>query len=138
MDKDNLKEISTLDFLKAKLSSKEKPKLTTDELIKFKQLKIEPATPFSPSIILFPFYGFFWISVFYLMFLFIWGIDLRASSLPLIQTLFKFWFPVVFGFILIAFLDMLNCNKMNRYLINKIIGERNEKGNKSRIKKSLS
>lgn len=104
-------------------AKKKRISLTTDEMLKFKQLKHKGDFPFF-ELITVPIYGAFYSGLFVIVMRYAFNIELKIYALILITFLIKIWKLIfIIAVILYLVVEWLG-RRMNRKLKEKIISER--------------
>jgi hypothetical protein len=119
-----MKDITLKEFIKMKLKKKEKKVLlTTDEMLKYQQLKYHNMT-FSSNTLIFPFICSFWFGLFVIVMKYAYGVDLKLAGLLITGVLFKMGLVLIFMMGVVMFFNSLSNSNMNKRLRDKIISER--------------
>ena len=119
------KEISIIDFIKIKLKRKDNKKivLTTDEIIKYNQLKVGLDLPWY-SILTWPIYTVFYAGLFNLVLRYSFNISLTEPLLKIFSIFPRIWLLMLMAFIMVGILFEYTHSKFNKRLVLKIINER--------------
>ncbi len=131
-----MKEQTILEFTKMKLkkvdwfqkkSKINRAELTTDEMLKYNELK-KHQNMFSLSIFIYPLYLLFWAGLYSIVYKMAFGLDFSSIFLLIITLIGRYWLHTIFLLLLIIELPaQFSKAKYNKKLMVKIIKERKGK-----------
>jgi len=136
-----MKEQTILEFSKMKLkkvdwfqkkSKVNKYELTTNDMLKYNQLKINQNT-FSLNLFIYPLYLLFWAGIYSIVYNLAFGIDLSSVFLVVVSLVGRYWLHAIL--IMLVFFELpsqISKQRYNRRLTEKIIKERQNKSIRSR------